>query len=314
MVTDAGVNHIAARCALLSSIDLTGLGNITDAAMRCLAECGRLADVNLMYCRGVSDQGLVYLARGAAGRSIRAITFGGYAVASKCGLCAGAWVEAWVSCLSNALLPHRTGHSSQFAFLFARNPAPSPARRMVGVGLTILATECPSIRTITATRCPDLDAINLTAVSPLTSLELSHCWAIDDATLGNIAVHCPHLTSLSVRNCQGLTDAGLGRVVETCLALAKLDVSFCTALSDRILEHMVQRPATLEELDLTFCFAFSDAALANLITNCTGLKAVNLYFAGPTSDGSSGWRRQRFLEEHVPAARLKTVAIIDPWR
>jgi hypothetical protein len=64
-ITDSGIEAISKVCPVLSNLDVTSCP-ITDLSLLCITEnCLFLTELNISWCTGVSDKGIIYMVSGA---------------------------------------------------------------------------------------------------------------------------------------------------------------------------------------------------------------------------------------------------------
>ena len=78
----------------------------------------------------------------------------------------------------------------------------------------------------------DLVSIIAEHCTALTSLNVSFCYGVGDASFTAIAEHSTALTSLDLSGCNELTDASITTIAEHCSALTSLKVYGCNKLTD----------------------------------------------------------------------------------
>jgi len=94
--------------------------------------------------------------------------------------------------------------------------------------------------------------MHLTSLRSLTSLDVSSCGLLSDATFGAVAWNCTSLTALSVARCRLLTDTRHHAVATKCVDLTSLNISGCTVSDDALIAVASHRTG-LTFLDVSGC-------------------------------------------------------------
>ena len=135
----------------------------------------------------------------------------------------------------------------------------------------------------------------------LTTLLLSGCEDITDATLIHLTQHCrqienidlsgcpvtdmglsilslnfPHLHTIVLRKCAHITDAGLLHISRNMPGLVKLVLSG-TSVSDSVLQALATNNPLLNELELTGCKLVTKAGVQRLMSSIPGINCTNFW-------------------------------------
>ena len=86
-VTDIGASILPRKCPLLSSIDVSYCGGVTDKFIHVLCKCSKnLAHLNVSGCPYVTDRGMLLLSEGVCSGSLRKLEVGGCTKISDTGV------------------------------------------------------------------------------------------------------------------------------------------------------------------------------------------------------------------------------------
>ena len=73
-------------------------------------------------------------------------------------------------------------------------------------------------------------------------MDLEECVLISDASVSQLAAHCPCLESISLSHCELITDEGikqLGQASSARTRLTVLELDNCPLITDRALDHLM---------------------------------------------------------------------------
>lgn len=155
---------------------------------------------------------------------------------------------------------------------------------------------------------PDLESLNLSGCYNITDaglgqallhrlltvheLNLSLCKQITDYSLSRIAIYLKNLRVLHLGGCSVITNAGLFVISYGLVKLKSLDLRSCRDLSDQGIAHLAglgdevthQGNLALEHLCLQDCQKLTDQALRYISIGLKNLTKVNLSFCGGVTD------------------------------
>lgn len=155
---------------------------------------------------------------------------------------------------------------------------------------------------------PDLESLNLSGCYNITDaglgqallhrlltvheLNLSLCKQITDYSLSRIAIYLKNLRVLHLGGCSVITNAGLFVISYGLVKLKSLDLRSCRDLSDQGIAHLAgigdtvtnQGNVALEHLCLQDCQKLTDTALRYISLGLKNLTKVNLSFCSSVTD------------------------------
>lgn len=174
--------------------------------------CPNLRNLNLSYCKHITDRSMVHLAAHASNR-IEALSL------TRCTSISDAGFQSWApfrfTSLTRLCLADCT-YLSDNAIVALVNSA----KQLTHLDLSFCCALSDTATEVVALGLP-----------LLRELRLAFCGsAISDASLGCIALHLNELRGLSVRGCVRVTGIGIENVLEGCGRLEWLDVSQCKNL------------------------------------------------------------------------------------
>eukprot|EP00899_Mesostigma_viride_P019574 jgi/Mesvir1/27618/Mv07351-RA.1 len=317
-VTDAGIIAVANSCPLLQQLGVSGCRKVTDAGIIvAISVCERLNHLEAART-GVGDRGMLAISQLCPGmvhldvNSCPNVTAAGItAVALSCpilevflvsvsGESDGAMRVAlrygksvtWL-CLNDAY------HITDAAFVDLgdgcrelRELVLMSAHRLGGISITdhgvaSLARNCHKlthvdidVATILGT---DACMIALAENSPGLKHFSVRRWAVTDAGIKALALHCPLLTSLRLEDCRMITDEGLSQMVAALTDLEVVNLEN-TRADTRTVIALGSKCSKVTELNIgkglwsayTHNCGLDDTALAAVLQGCPNLRTLNI--------------------------------------
>ncbi|KAF2287798.1 hypothetical protein GH714_002762 [Hevea brasiliensis] len=290
-VSSLGLMSLAYKCSFLMSLDLQGC-YVGDRGLAAVGKCCKqLEDLNLRFCEGVTDTGLVELAQGC-GKSLKSL---GVAACAKITHISLEAVSSYCKSLETLSLDSECMHNG--GILSVARGCPS---------LKVLRLQCINVTDdaliAVGTHCLSLELLALNSFQRftdkrLTELALLYCQRIGNHALLEIGKGwwgmrliaigqgCS-LQHLNVSGCHLIGDAGIIAIARGCPVLSYLDVSVLQNLGDMAMAELGEGCPLLKEIVLSHCRQITDVGLAHLVKNCTMLESCHVvYCPGITAAG-----------------------------
>ncbi|KAH7944603.1 hypothetical protein HPB52_021818 [Rhipicephalus sanguineus] len=259
-VSDRGLESLLAASPRVSSLELFGCNELTDAGLWAALR-PTVTSLTLADCINVADETLAAVAQLLP--ALRELNLQAYHV-------------------TDASLAHLGGGGlgSQLVVLRLRS-----CWELTNQGLVQLVQAVPQLRELSLSGCTKIsdDGVELLAenMRQLRVLDLSWCPRITDASLEFIACDMTQLQQLTLDRCMQITDVGLG-YLSTIPNLSVLYLRWCTQIRDYGVEHLCTMKS-LRILSLAGCPHITTQALTALsqlrqlqeleLTNCPGATA-----------------------------------------
>lgn len=101
----------------------------------------------------------------------------------------------------------------------------------------------------------------------LTTLDLSKCYQISDASIHFIAGGCPKLSAICLAGCESISDLAMVILGDDCKELTSVDVSGCIEITDTGVSDLVYRNHNYRNINLDGCYKITDIALTAISKN-----------------------------------------------
>jgi len=143
------------------------------------------------------------------------------------------------------------------------------------------------LRVLSFAGCSRVTPAYMLAACPpeLLGLDVTSCFALDDASLRALLRACPALRYLSVVDCRRLTEASTRAMVELGGALRHVDLGGCTSVSAAGVRALVEAHGGARQfvgLGLSGVAGLGPELLGAVAARCTRLQRLALgYYAGP---------------------------------
>ena len=207
-LADEAIKAVGASssCASLTSLDVSGCGNLTDEAIKAIAlEGAALTSVNVSGCRNLTDEAVKAIASCSRG-GLRSLNV------SCCGkLLTDESIKAVaVSCPS----------------LTSLNVA--DCKFLTDESIKAIATGCTSLTHLDVSRCKNLTDESIKALAAgctsLTYLNVRNCEKLTDEAMKAVAT-LAELDTLRIYGCRKLTDESIKALAAGCAKLTTLDTT-----------------------------------------------------------------------------------------
>jgi hypothetical protein len=250
-VDDRALQAIARACPELRDLNLSGLREIGDASLDCLASLASddddgigmcLETLDLSLCRRPSDASIARLVR-AHGATLRKLALhasrAGPVTLRAIGECCSARLES-LSVYGIGGVPDASVRYAVRRLPRLRHLDVSGARNLSTTTFRVIAAHCAELRSLYAIGCARVTDEGISAVAEsclsLQHLNVNAMVLISDLTFCVVARRCRALTHLSAAGCDRITDAGFLMVGRGCPLLNRMMISANSPVSSRAIQ------------------------------------------------------------------------------
>ncbi len=145
---------------------------------------------------------------------------------------------------------------------------------------------CPCINCICLTPEATVQATAFGKQIFLRYLDMTDCFALDDAGLQIIASYCSQLVHLYLRRCSRVTDIGVQYVANYCSQLREFSISDCKKVTDFGMRELSKLEGNLRYLSVAKCDQVSDVGIKYIARYCHKLRYLNVRSCEGVSDDS----------------------------
>jgi F-box/leucine-rich repeat protein 2/20 len=246
------IDRTSIHCFLLQNsrlvhVNLSGLANATNAAMKILAaHCPKVEELDISWCNNIDNRGLRKVAEGCPKlRDLRA-----------------GEVRGWNDVdLMLELFKNNTLERLDLKNCDSLNDE-SLAALIEGVD-------------------EEIDVLTDRPIVPprkLKHLNLTRCRGITDAGLRKLVHNVPSMEGLQVSKCGGLSDDALMSLLPTMPLLTHLDIEEIDDLTNEVLKTLSESPCAphLRHLCISYCENLGDAGMLPVLKACTRLSSLEM--------------------------------------
>ncbi|CAL5183836.1 unnamed protein product [Lathyrus oleraceus] len=279
-VTSHGLSSLAWKCVYLKALDLQGC-YVGDQGLAAVGQCCKqLEDLNLRFCEGLTDKGLVELAIGV-GKSLKSL---GVAACAKITDISMEAVASHCGSLETLSLDSEFIHNQGVLAVAKGCPYLKSLKlqcinltddALKAVGVSCLSLELLALYSFQRFTDKGLRAIGK-GCKKLKNLTLSDCYFLSDKGLEAIAIGCKELTHLEVNGCHNIGTLGLESVGKSCQHLSELALLYCQRIGDLGLLQVGKGCQFLQALHLVDCSSIGDEAMCGIAAGCTNLKKLHI--------------------------------------
>ncbi|KAH1208525.1 F-box/LRR-repeat protein 4 [Glycine max] len=257
-VTSEGLSSLARKCTSLKSLDMQAFGcYVGDQGLAAVGQCCKqLEDLNLRFCEGLNDIGLVELALGV-GNALKSLGV------AACAKITDVSMEVTLSLDSEFI--HNKG------VLSVIKGCPH---------LKVLKLQCinltDDVLKVVGTRWLSLELLALYSFQRFTDKGLCAIGngCKNDKGLEEIATGCKELTHLEVNGCHNIGALGQESVGKSCQHLSELALLYCQRIGDAGLLQVGQGCKFLQALHLVDCSNIGNEAMCGIAIGCRNLKKL----------------------------------------
>ena len=241
----SSVHHFLIRNPRLVQINLSGLKDISNSAMRIIAQgCPHLEHLNVSWCQNVDTRGLL--------RVVQACT------------------------LLRDLRAGEIKGLNDKAFLLELFERNTLERLILSHCLDL---DDGSLRMLIQGENPEKDPLTDRAIIPprkLRHLDLSRCKSLTGKGVQCLSHNVPELLGFQLSHCDGMTDDALAGIFESVPFLTHLDLEELDELSNVSLQNLAQSPCNsrLKHLNISYCENLGDSGMLQVAKACPKLKSI----------------------------------------
>ncbi|CAI0466491.1 unnamed protein product [Linum tenue] len=219
-VSSLGLVSLSLKCSLLKSLDLQGC-YVGDGGLAAIGRCCKqLQELNLRFCEGLSDVGLVELAEGCS-KSLKTLGVAACAKITDKSLVA---VGSHCKSLETLSLDSECIHNDGVLAVAKGCPLLKVLKlqciNVTDDALIAVGKYCSSLEALALYSFQRFTDRGLCAIGAgskkLKNLTLSDCYFLSDQGLGSIATGCKELTHLEVNGCHNIGSVGLEAIGRSC--------------------------------------------------------------------------------------------------
>jgi hypothetical protein len=138
---------------------------------------------------------------------------------------------------------------------------------------------CTLLQSLRAGRNPQLDVrawkyFRRRGLRAMRYLDLTQGGALDDESIGHIAVGCPKLEVLDLRRCDSLTDDSLRHIGAHCPKLRSIGLTRLEWITDKGLWSLAHGCSGLQTVDVAGCYQITELGLYFLGVHCISLQRL----------------------------------------
>ncbi|XP_002740625.1 F-box/LRR-repeat protein 7-like [Saccoglossus kowalevskii] len=149
-------------------------------------------------------------------------------------------------------------------------------------------SKCPHLDYLDISGCPQITCIDLSLEASLHAcplhgkririryLDMTDCYALEDAGLQIIASNCIELVNLYLRRCVNISDVGVQYVATHCTALRELSISDCHRITDYALREVAKLNTRLRYLSVAKCEHVTDVGVRYIAKYCFKIRYLNV--------------------------------------
>uniref|UniRef100_A0A2P2KM93 F-box domain-containing protein n=1 Tax=Rhizophora mucronata TaxID=61149 RepID=A0A2P2KM93_RHIMU len=279
-VSSTGLTFLAHKCRFLKSLDLQGcyVGNEgLEAIGKC---CNQLEDVNLRFCEGLTDSGLVELAQDR-GRTLKSL---GVAACARITDIALEAVGSHCKVLETLSLDSEFIHNDGVLSVARGCPLLKVLKlqciNVTDEALISVGNYCSSLEVLALYSFQQFTDKGLRAIGDgckkLKNLTLSDCYFLSDKGLEAVASGCKELTHLEVNGCHNIGTLGLEAIGRSCVYLTELALLYCQRVGNHALVEVGRACKYLQALHLVDCSSIGDDAICSIAEGCRNLKKLHI--------------------------------------
>ncbi|XP_076957773.1 uncharacterized protein LOC143633334 [Bidens hawaiensis] len=279
--TNAGLTFVAQKCTSLKCLDLQGC-YVGDQGLRAIGKyCKQLEVLNLRFCEGLTDIGLVDLAIGCE-KSLKSL---GVAACAKITDVSLEAVGSHCRVLETLSLDSEYVNNKRVIIAVANG---CPLLKNLNLqcimvtdeALTAVGRLCVLLESLALLSFQRFSDKSLCAIGKgckkLKSLMLSDCYFLSDKGLEAVAAGCPELSLLEINGCHNISTYGLETIGRFCMRLRELALLYCQKVGNEALYEVGKGCKYLQALHLVDCSVVGDDAICSIAIGCKNLKKLHI--------------------------------------
>lgn len=301
----AGLERLVGACPCLEVLDVSYCWVYGDREAWAISSVGKLRELRMDKCLGVTDVGLAKIAVGCGGRLERlslkwCMEISDLGVDLLCKKCLEL-KELDVSYLkiTSESLRSIASLPKLEVLLMAGCPL------IDDYGLQFLENGCPSLQVIDVSRCGCVSSSGLISVirghSSLAMLNAGYCFSelsanvlhclkdlknlktirldrapVSDSSFQTIGTNCKSLVEIGLSKCVGVTNMGIMQLVYGCVGLKIVNLTCCRFITDAAISALANSCRNLVSLKLEACDKVTEKSLNQLGSCCLRLEELDL--------------------------------------
>lgn len=275
--THVGLASLVGNCAGLVEIDLSNRTELSDSAVKAVAEAKNLERLWLARCKMVTDMGIGCVAVGC--RKLRFLCLKWCLRVSDLGVGLIAMKCKEIRSLDLSYLPITEKCLSPILQLeHLEDLVLEGCPGIDDDGLANLKHSCKSLKSLNMSNCPNVSHVGLSSLTNgadgLHQLILTYGPAVT-TDLAKCMHNISRLQSIKLDGCSVTTSAieGIGNWLAS---LKELSISKCSGVTDECLSFLVQTHKELRKLDITCCRKITYASIDSITNSCTSLTSLRM--------------------------------------
>ncbi|GMP56671.1 hypothetical protein CsSME_00021076 [Camellia sinensis var. sinensis] len=273
----------------LSDAGLTALGEgftklgcyVGDQGAAAVGKCCRqLEDLNLRFCEGLTDTGLIVLAIGC-GKTLKSVGVAACAKLTDVSLEAiGSHCRSLEKLSLDSEFINNKGilavaKGCRLLKVLKLQCINVTDEALQAVGIFCLSLELLALYSFQRFTDKSLCAIG-EGCKKLKNLALSDCYFLSDKGLEAVAAGCSELTHLEVNGCHNIGTSGLEFMGRSCTRLSELTLLYCQKIGNYALSEVGRGCKHLQALQLVDCSSIGDDAICSIASGCRNLKKLHI--------------------------------------
>ncbi|KAG2263326.1 hypothetical protein Bca52824_070405 [Brassica carinata] len=313
-VSSFGLRCLAQKCTSLRSLDLQGCF-VGDQGLAAVGEfCKQLEELNLRFCEGLTDVGVIELVIGCA-KSLKSIGVAASAkvtdlsleaVGSHCKLLEVLFLDSECihdkgvvavvkGCRRLKSLKLQCVNVTDAAFSVVGEFCVSLERlalysfqQFTDMGMMFIGKGCKNLKDLTLSDCYFVNCTGLEAIArgckELTRIEINGCHNIGTRGLEAVGKSCPRLTELALLYCQRIGNSALYQIGKGCKSLETLHLVDCAGIGDSAMCSIAKGCRNLKKLHIRRCYEIGNKGVIAIGKNCKSLTELSLRFCDKVGD------------------------------
>eukprot|EP01106_Pelomyxa_sp_JSP_P012618 TRINITY_DN3538_c0_g1_i2.p1 TRINITY_DN3538_c0_g1~~TRINITY_DN3538_c0_g1_i2.p1 ORF type:complete len:269 (-),score=51.50 TRINITY_DN3538_c0_g1_i2:143-949(-) len=238
-ITNATVCELPQHCRALTALSFGHCQYLTDIAAKVIASLQNLVELDISYCTGISNEGVLLLTL-----SLHQLKM--------------FYMEGLVQVTTDTLT-----HIGQNCQRVERLNMSDCGGAVDDTVVLAVGKGCPQLQEVATANGHVTDhALGQLSLScsKLTVLNVKRCCSLTDYSIVQVAERCTGLRSLELDGLP-ITNRSLLKIAHCCPSLTSIGVSFCRKITTEALEMLVKSCTQLKQLSLYGCSQISLAAL-----------------------------------------------------
>ncbi|KAL8515428.1 hypothetical protein ACS0TY_014212 [Phlomoides rotata] len=279
-IRDVGLQSFANKCSTLKSLDLQG-SYIGDQGLASVGECCKfLQDLNLRFCEGLTDTGLVQLVLGC-GMTLKSLGIAACAKITDISLeIVGSHCRSLESLSLDSEFIHNIGLLAVAKGCSRLKILKLQCLNITDEALQAVGVSCLSLEVLALNGFQRFTDRSLYAIGKgckkLKTLMLTDCYFLSNKGLDCIAVGCSELMHVEVNGCHNIGTDGLKSIGKFCTRLSELALLYCQRIGSDALSEIGKGCQFLQAVHLVDCSAVGDDSISSIAKGCKNLRKLHI--------------------------------------